>query len=79
MRSHQAKGHLMTNEFTKALEHLEMIENKMSDSSTIKSMEALQNTVDALKIKGIDPLFIFAALTQVQSKLAVEDETGLLN
>jgi hypothetical protein len=69
----------MTNEFTKALEQLEKIENKMSDSSTIKSIAALQNTVDALKVKGIDPLFIFAALTQVQSNLAVEDETDLLN
>ncbi len=44
----------------------------MIDSATLKCLETLQTTVDNLKAEGVDPLFIFAALAQVQNNLQHE-------
>lgn len=49
----------------------------MTDSPTIKSIEVLQAVVDQLRMEGVDPVFIVAALAQVQCDLMGDYEVSI--
>lgn len=52
-------------------------EFSMGDSPTIESIKALQRVIETLKGKDIDPVFIVAALAQVQADMMDEFEASL--
>ncbi|GJL57127.1 MAG: hypothetical protein NPIRA02_42590 [Nitrospirales bacterium] len=47
------------------------------ESPTIKSIDALHTVIEELKTEGVDPVFIVAALAQVQVDMMEEFDVSI--